>query len=199
MAERIPQSATIRVPLQAYLASDGFSAATGVTIAVTISRNGAAYGNPSGGATNAVEIGNGSYYVDLTTTDTGTTGPLFIRGTSTTINDVIEMYNVVSANNAGLAALPDSTNIAKTGGAIGRGTVTTGASTTSIPTSAFSPAGAVANQFNGRVVLFDVDTTTTALRGQAATISASSNAATPTFTVSALTSTPASGDTFSVI
>ena len=199
MAERIPQSATLRVPLQAYLSSDHVSPAPGLTIAITISKNGAAFGNPSGGATNATAIATGSYYVDLSTTDTGTLGPLFVMGTSATIDNIVTIYNVVSANNAGLAALPDSTNIAHSGGAIGRGTVTTGGSVTSIPTSAFTPAGAAANQFAGRVVLFDVDTTTTALRGQAATISASTNAANPTFTVTALTTSPVSGDTFSVI
>lgn len=93
----------------------------------------------------------------------------------------------------------EATRMQKTAGSIGRGTVTTGASTTSIPTSAFTPAGAVLNQFKDRVVLFDADTTTTTLRGATATISASSNAAAPTFTVSALPATPASGDTFSVI
>ena len=108
MAERIPQSVTIRVPLQAYLTSDHISAATGKTIAVTISKNGAAYGNPSGGATNATEIGSGSYYVDLSTTDTGTTGPLFVKGTEGTIDAIIGIYNVVNANNAGLAALPNA-------------------------------------------------------------------------------------------
>lgn len=82
---------------------------------------------------------------------------------------------------------------------MGRGTVTTGGSTTSVPTSAFSPAGGVADQFKGRVIVFDNDTTTAALRGQAAVISASSNSATPTFTVSTLTTAPASGDTFAVI
>ncbi len=90
-------------------------------------------------------------------------------------------------------------NLHKTTRAIGRGTCTTGGSTTSVTTSAFTPAGAVADQFKGRVVLFDADTATAELRGQAATISASSNAATPTFTVSTLTTAPSSGDTFSVI
>lgn len=96
MAERIPQSATIRVPLQAYLSSDHVSAATGKTIAITISRNGAAYGNPSAGATNATEIASGSYYVDLSTTDTGTTGPLFVLGTAASTDNVVAIYNVVN-------------------------------------------------------------------------------------------------------
>ncbi len=80
-----------------------------------------------------------------------------------------------------------------------RGTVTTGASTTSIPTSALTPAGAAADQFKGRIIIFDIDTTTAALRGQATEITASSNSSTPTFTVIALTSTPASGDTFTIV
>lgn len=80
-----------------------------------------------------------------------------------------------------------------------RGTVNSGASTTSIPTSAFSPAGASADQFKGRIVVFDNDTATAALRGEATDITASTNAATPTLTVTALSATPAAGDTFSVL
>lgn len=82
---------------------------------------------------------------------------------------------------------------------IGRGTCTTGGTTTSVPTSAFTPSGAALNQFVGRVILFDFNTTTAALRGQQATITGSSNAANPTFTVSTMTTAPASGDTFSVV
>lgn len=108
MAERIPQSATIRVPLQAYLSSDHISPATGKTIAITLSQNGGAYANPSGGATNAVEIGNGSYYVDLTTTDTGTLGPLFVLGTASGVDNVVAIYNVVKATNAGFTGVPDA-------------------------------------------------------------------------------------------
>ena len=107
MAEQIPASTTIRVPLQAFLSSDHVTPATGVTIACTISKNGAAYGNPSGGATNAVEIGAGSYYVDLSTTDTGTNGPLFVKGTSATIDNVIAIYNVVNQHNGAFDALPN--------------------------------------------------------------------------------------------
>ena len=38
MPERIPQSTTIRIPLQAYLSSNHTSPATGQTIAITISK-----------------------------------------------------------------------------------------------------------------------------------------------------------------
>lgn len=120
MPEKIPQSTTIRVPLQAYLAGTA-NAATGKTIAVTISKNGASYGNPSGGATNAAEIGNGSYYVDLSTTDTGTLGPLFVRGAVATIDDVIAIYTVAKATNGGWTALPDAAAEAA-GGLYTRGT-----------------------------------------------------------------------------
>jgi hypothetical protein len=95
MPERIPQSATIRVPLQVFLSADHVTPGTGLTIPITISKNGAAYGNPSGGATNAVEIGNGSYYVDLSTTDTGTVGPLFVLGILSGMDNVVAIYNVV--------------------------------------------------------------------------------------------------------
>jgi hypothetical protein len=72
---------TPRILLKLYLTGTG-TAATGKTVAVTISKNGAAFGNPSAGATNATEIANGWYYVDLSATDTGTNGPLIVRGTN---------------------------------------------------------------------------------------------------------------------
>lgn len=89
-------------------------------------------------------------------------------------------------------------NLAKTTRVIGRGTAGGTPTTTSIPTSAFAPAGAAANQFKGRIITFDADTTTAALRGQATDITESTNAATPILTVTALTTAPVSGDTFSV-
>lgn len=98
-----------------------------------------------------------------------------------------------------LALLKRRTNLDFTVPAIARGTVGSSPSTTSLPTSAFSPAGASSDQFKGRVVLFDATTTTTGLRGCARLISASSNAATPTLTVDTLPATPVAGDTFSVI
>ena len=86
--ERIPQSTSLRVTLKAYLSSDHISPATGKTIAIVISKNAAAFGNPNAGATNATEIANGWYYVDLDSTDTGTLGPLLVRGTASGVDDV---------------------------------------------------------------------------------------------------------------
>lgn len=100
-AERIPQSTAIRVAFYLSLSSDHVSAATGKTVPVTISKNGAAFGNPSAGATNATEIASGWYYVDLSTTDTATLGPLLVRGTCASCDDVGENFRVVDAASAG--------------------------------------------------------------------------------------------------
>jgi hypothetical protein len=95
MPERIPQSTAITVPLKAYL-TDGTTDATGKTIAVQISKNGAAFGNPSAGATNATEIANGWYTVALSVTDTATVGPLIVRGTATGCDNSELVYNVTA-------------------------------------------------------------------------------------------------------
>jgi Raf kinase inhibitor-like YbhB/YbcL family protein len=80
------------------------------------------------------------------------------------------------------------------------GTCTSGGTTTSIPTSAFSHGGSdiVADQFVGRTLTFDENTATAALQRQATNITANTAGSTPTFTVGALTTAPSSGDTFGV-
>lgn len=80
-----------------------------------------------------------------------------------------------------------------------RGTVGSSSTTTSVTTSAISPATSVLDQLKGRIIIFDHDTTTAALRGQASDITASSASATPTLTVTALTNAPASGDSFTIV
>lgn len=80
-----------------------------------------------------------------------------------------------------------------------RGTVGSSSTTTSIVTSSMSPSTSVADQLKGRIVIFDHNTTTAALRGQATDITASSASGTPTLTVTALTTAPASGDTFTIV
>lgn len=82
---------------------------------------------------------------------------------------------------------------------VARATASGTPTTTSIPTSAMSPATSVADQLKGRIIIFDHDTTTAALRGQATDITASSVSATPTLTVTLLTTAPVSGDTFSIV
>jgi hypothetical protein len=105
MPDRIPQTVAIRVPLKAYLSSDHVSNAAGKTIAMVISKNGAAFGNPSAGAINATEIGSGWYYVDLSTADANALGPLIVRGTAAGVDDVETVYQVVDANSMGAAYL----------------------------------------------------------------------------------------------
>lgn len=75
-------------------------------------------------------------------------------------------------------------------------TVGAASSTTSIVTSAMTPASAVADQFKGRIVTFDLNTTTANLRGQSTDITANTLAG--ILTVTALTDAPSSGDTFTV-
>ena len=76
------------------------------------------------------------------------------------------------------------------------GTVDTGATTTSIPTSSLSPAAAVTNQFLGLILAFDEATTTANLRGQKTDITAST--AGGILTCTALTTAPVAGDQFSI-
>jgi hypothetical protein len=76
------------------------------------------------------------------------------------------------------------------------GTVAALSTTTSINTTGLSPAAAVADQFKGKILTFASNTTTAALQGQSTDITASSN--TGVLTVTALTTAPAAGDTFTI-
>lgn len=118
---RIPQSVAKKVVLKAYLASDHVSAATSKTIAVVISKNGGAFGNPAAGATNATEIANGWYYVDLGTGDTDTLGPLIVRGSVATVDDVETVFEVSNAYHGGFTGIPNAAAEAA-GGLFTRGT-----------------------------------------------------------------------------
>lgn len=142
--------------------------------------------------TSATEMDNtnakGWYLFDVTATECNADALLF-SGKSTTSN-----ISVV-----GVLVFTTSINLAKTAAIVGRGTCTTGGSTTSVVTSAFAPTAIAADQFKGRTIVFDADTTTTELRGQATNITANNSVNPPTFTVSTITTAPASGDTFSVI
>jgi hypothetical protein len=144
--------------------------------------------------TSATEVSSstnpGWYEWDVSQAETDATDLLF-TGKSTTANVAVVGFRAVTVLQPFL----------KTIGSVGRFTVSAGATTTSLPTSVFSPAGASADQFKGRIITFDGDTTTAALRGQSASIQASTNSATPTLTIpanEALSATPANGDTGSI-
>jgi hypothetical protein len=97
----------------------------------------------------------------------------------------------ISGSTNGVASLQRSANT------IVRGTCDTGGTTTSIPTSSLSPAAGITDQFKGRVVIFDANTSTANLRGVATDITGSSSGG--TLTVSALPTAAASGDTFAIV
>lgn len=135
--------------------------------------------------------------VQADTDDIQTRLPAALTANGNMKSDVLRVNGTVQT--AGdLAALINALQLYTTH-VVARCTVSGVPTTTSIPTSACSPSGAVADQFKGRIIIFDNDTTTAALRGQATDITASSAAATPTFTVTALTTAPASGDTFTIV
>ncbi len=182
--------ATTRLPLYFDMVASGLATGAGnydaaYAVQVLLAATNIKYGGPND-ATGADAFGGFSFEA-WDPQPQQTNGQLVVDA-----NGRVDVSAFVGSTTAG-------TNLSQSLQSIGRGTVTTGGSTTSVPTSAFAPAGAVANQFAGRVMIFDAGTATTALRGQATLISASSNASTPTFTVGALTTAPASGDTFSVV
>lgn len=65
--------------------------------------------------------------------------------------------------------------------------------------SAISTAPSVLDQWRGRIIIFDNNTVTAALRGQATDILESSADALPLLTFTALTTAPASTDTFTIV
>lgn len=83
----LPQSTAYVVMLKVFLSTDHVTAATGKTVAIVISKAGAAFGNLNAGATNATEVSNGWYKVSLDATDTNTLGDLVVRGTSAGCDD----------------------------------------------------------------------------------------------------------------
>jgi hypothetical protein len=175
-----PQSVARRVVLKAFLASDHVTAAAGLTVAVVISKNGAAFGNPAAGATNATGISLGWYYVDLAAADFDTLGDLEVRGTEATIDPAERVFTV------------SSPRLYRAGQAITTFTVGSASTISSVVTSALDPAASVTDQFKGLVLAFDKDTTTAALRGQKTDITGSSSGG--VLTCTALTTAPVSGD-----
>lgn len=93
------------VMLKLFLSSDHVTAATGKTVAITISKNGGAFGNPNVGATIATEVSNGWYKVTLDATDTNTEGDLVVRGTATSCDDTERVFRVHLPANFGSTSI----------------------------------------------------------------------------------------------
>ena len=157
-------------------------------------------GTSAAGATPVQGNGNfGFYYLDLTQAQMN--GDAVCIAINTTTSGAKATPIVLYPQEAGdIKVDVQSVDTAGTVGVI-RGTITGG--TTTNPTATIVPAtfAVVGNQFKGRIITFDAATTTAALRGQATDITANASAsagAAITFTVTALTTTPASGDLFSI-
>lgn len=81
-------------------------------------------------------------------------------------------------------------------GTVGSATALT---TTQFTPSALSAEMSSVSQLAGRIIIFDNKTTTAGLRGQATNITASSAAALPLLTFTALSVAPVSGDIFKIV
>lgn len=124
-----------------------------------------------------IATSSGMYYLDLTATEMQANCVAIIVKTTTT-----------GAKTTPIVLYPEKVLV--------RGVVSSGATTTSVPTSSLIPSVGVADQFKGRIIVFDANTSTANLRGQATDITA--NTVGGTLTVSQLTTAPASGDTFTI-
>jgi hypothetical protein len=90
------QSTAQTVVGRGYLSSDHISTATGLDPAITISKNGGNFANPAAGASVMTEIeSTGWYKFALGTGDTDTLGPLIIRGTHATMDNIEVVFQVV--------------------------------------------------------------------------------------------------------
>jgi hypothetical protein len=95
------QSTAAKCVGRGYLSSDHISTATGLDPAFTISKNGGSFANPAAGPSVMTEIeSTGWYYFSLGTGDTDTLGPLIIRGTHATMDNIEVALQVVSATPA---------------------------------------------------------------------------------------------------
>lgn len=134
-----------------------------------------------------------------TSNDTGDTG-FWVAGADYTVvlspDETVDGQTVVSVLAQFSIENRGSTRFRRSVNGITKGTVGSSASTTSIPTSSLDPSASVTDQFKGKIVTFDKDTTTGALRGQSTDITGSSSGG--TLTVTQLTTAPASGDTFTI-
>jgi hypothetical protein len=89
--------------------ADHITALTGASPTVTISKNGGAFGSPSGAVS---EIANGWYKVAANATDTNTNGPIALHATaasgdpSDSIVAQVVAYDPTNANSLGLGVLP---------------------------------------------------------------------------------------------
>lgn len=179
------------IGVQMVTAADG-TPFTG-TVSVFVTEDG---GTQTAGAGTITHKGNGYHSYAPTA---GETDASHIAFTFTGTGAVPATVQVETVDKLAADALNAS---AKT---IGFGTVGTGSTATSVVTSAVNIAGATsvgANALAGRRVYFRGDTSTAAIQGAGARITANTAGATPTLTLDpadTLEAAPASGDIFAIL
>ena len=138
-------------------------------------------------AANGFEVGK-NYQAVITT---GTVG-----GTSA-VGYVVAEFSIENRSGADVVKINGATSSAqrleRSTKCIGLVTVGVGSNTTSVIASSIDPGSIGNDQFQGRLLSFAENTGTAALRGQSTPITAF-NHTTQTFTVTALTAAPQSGD-----
>ena len=157
-----------------------------------VSLDGASYSDCTNEAT---EIGTtGTGYIDLTSGEMNADCVILkITVTNTGAVPLVFALYPETAGDYRIADVPQITNSTLTGTCIA-----TGATTTNIPFSAITPTLTVTDQVKGRVIIFDADTATAALRGQGGPIDGSTTSAITLAVGDALTTAPTTGDTFTI-
>jgi len=182
--------------------ADHIAGKTGLTVALTISKNGGAFAAAAGAVT---ELSSGWYAWAGNATDRATLGELAWHAEATGADPaddklVIVPYDPFAYVDANIAAINNNTGgvagMDRAERAIAVGTVGPGSTQTTINTSALTPAASAPNQFKGQVLAFDKDTTSANLRSQKTEITASDTGG--VLTVATLSHSPVSGDTFTI-
>lgn len=101
---KLKQSTARNVAVFATLATDHISPATGKTLSVTISKNGAAFAALNGGGGAVTEVSSGWYKIALDSTDTNTVGDLLVHATEGTIDNIDAILGEVEADTATILA-----------------------------------------------------------------------------------------------
>lgn len=143
-----------------------------------VSKDGDTFADCTSGATE-IATASGMYYLDLTAAEMDANTVAIIVKTSTS-----------GAKTTPIVLYPEKKLQVD-------GVVDSAATTTEIPTISLNPPAAVTDQFKGRILIFDQDTATANLRGQATDITGSTSGG--TLTVTALTTAPAGGDSFTIV
>lgn len=139
------------------LSSDHITGATGITLTVTISKNGAAFGSPAGAVT---EISSGWYKIAGNATDSNTAGPIAVHATGAgcdpfdgvmvqVVDPTLAIYgvNVVQENQVSNSAI---TTIKAVQGLAVDGVVTTLTNLPAITANWLTAAGINAGALNGK-------------------------------------------------